>query len=100
MAQKQITQAQVTYLADLCKLDLSEQESLKLAELLTDTLHYINVLSELTLSNYSATSQVGGLVNVFKKPSTPATTLSAEQALAATACSESMMFVTTGVFDR
>ena len=76
-----LTAEEVEHVAKLASLKLKRGEVKRLQEQLSDTISYIEKLKKLDVQNVSPTSQVTGLVNVFRedrvKPS-----MSQEEALA------------------
>jgi aspartyl-tRNA(Asn)/glutamyl-tRNA(Gln) amidotransferase subunit C len=99
MAETIITKEQVKKVSKLVKLNLSEIELEQYAEKFTDTLKYINVLSELDTENVPETYQVTGLSDVFQT-SENTVTLPKEKAIANASKATRNLFVTEGVFDR
>lgn len=100
MAETKVTHKQIEKIAQLCNLDLSQEEISKLSNVLTDTLDYINVLEELDTSRVKETFQVTGLKNVFMKGNENKKTLSKKEVLSNAKEVINDLFVTKAVFDR
>ena len=76
------SEAEVSFLSSLVKINLSQEETKILAEGLSDSTSYLDLLNELDTSNVSATYQVTGLENVFQKENLSGSkTLSQEEVL-------------------
>lgn len=65
-----ITKKDIQNLANLSRITLSEEESDSFSKDLTDLLNYVGQLDEVDLEDVEPTSQVTGLINVFR-PDTP-----------------------------
>lgn len=100
MAETKITKEQVKKIVQLCNLNLSDEEINKFADVLTDTLDYINVIEELDTANTSETYQVTGLENVFMREGENKRTLSKKDALSNAKEVVRDLFTTEAVFDR
>ncbi len=100
MAETKITKEQVEKIAQLCNLNLSDEEINKFADVLTDTLDYINVIEELDTGSTSETYQVTGLENVFMSEGENKRTLSKKDALSNAKEVVRDLFTTEAVFDR
>lgn len=61
-----LTSEEVQHIADLSRLALSEDEVKKYQVELTSILNYIKVLDEINTDKVVLTSQVGGLIDVFR----------------------------------
>lgn len=57
----------VRHIAKLANLTLTDDEVIKFEKQLTETLQYIAQLQEVDTKNITATSQVTGLENIFRK---------------------------------
>ncbi len=88
----------VTHVAKLANLPLSNEESKKFQKQLSETVSYIDELREVDTKNIPPTSQVTGKINEFRedevKPS-----LSQEDALKNASKTKSGMFVSKIVWD-
>lgn len=62
-----LTKEQVEKIAQLARLQLTEEEMERYAGQLTDILTYVEVLKELDTTGVPETSQVTGLMNVTRK---------------------------------
>lgn len=65
-----ITKKDIQNLANLSRITLSEEQSDSFSKDLTDLLNYVGQLDEVDLEDIEPTSQVTGLINVFR-PDTP-----------------------------
>ncbi|MFA6982012.1 MAG: Asp-tRNA(Asn)/Glu-tRNA(Gln) amidotransferase subunit GatC [Patescibacteria group bacterium] len=90
----------IEHIATLCNLHLSEVESEKLSEVLTDTLNYINILDELDTKTVVETYQVTGLVNVYRDDTQTRNSLTKEEALSNAKEVVDNKFATKAVFNR
>ena len=63
--EKKVTKEQVKKIAELSKLNLSQEEVTKFSQVFTDILGYINVLNELNLEKIKPTFQVTGKNQCF-----------------------------------
>jgi len=61
------SEKEIQYLSSLVKLNLSEEEILKLSKSLSESTSYLDLLNELDTSKVEATYQVSKLQNVFQK---------------------------------
>uniref|UniRef100_A0A7C4TJQ2 Aspartyl/glutamyl-tRNA(Asn/Gln) amidotransferase subunit C n=1 Tax=candidate division WWE3 bacterium TaxID=2053526 RepID=A0A7C4TJQ2_UNCKA len=101
-----ITQETVKKIAQLCNLNLNEDETKVFAEMFTSTLVYMDLLNELDTKGVEETYQVNGLTNVFQVSQEPSRSfelhesLSVEKALSNAADRVDDYFATKGVFDR
>lgn len=100
MTEKIITKDQVKKIAQLSKLELTDAETEKYAELFTSTLEYMNILEELDTSGMEPTFQVTGSVNVFREIEKGSQTLSRDEALMNAKRPVNGLFGTEAVFDR
>lgn len=57
----------VKHVADLANLGLSNKELIKFRDQLSSILNFVNNLNQVDTTNVEPTSQVTGLVNVFRK---------------------------------
>lgn len=62
-----LTKEQVQKIAQLARLELTDEEMEKYAGQLTDILNYVDMLQELDTSSVRETSQVTGLSNVSRE---------------------------------
>ncbi|MEK9159178.1 MAG: Asp-tRNA(Asn)/Glu-tRNA(Gln) amidotransferase subunit GatC [Patescibacteria group bacterium] len=62
-----LTKEQVEKIAQLARLQLTEEEMERYAGQLTEILNYVDVLKELDTTGVPETSQVTGLTNVTRK---------------------------------
>jgi len=93
-----IDRKQAEHIAELVRLDISGEEE-KFAEILSDTLEYVEALDELEADGVKETYQVTGLTNVFQQEQVSAT-LTKEEALANAREEVDGLFATEGVFER
>jgi aspartyl/glutamyl-tRNA(Asn/Gln) amidotransferase C subunit len=98
MTKAVFTQEQILKVAKLVKLNLTKEQTEKLAGMFGETLDYIKILEELDTSTTAETYQVTGLTDVFAKDNK--NTLSQEEALSNAPKKSKGHFVTDGVFDR
>jgi len=63
----QLNQKQIQHIANLARLELTEEELKKYSNQLSDILSYINQLKEVDTANIEPTAQVTGLENVFRE---------------------------------
>jgi len=61
-----ITREEIEHIAQLSRLDLSEEEKNKFGGQLDSILEYINQLNEVDTSKIEPTAQVSGLVDVWR----------------------------------
>lgn len=61
-----ITREEIEHIAQLSRLDLSEEEKDKFGPQLDAILEYINQLNEVDTSKIESTAQVSGLVDVWR----------------------------------
>lgn len=90
----------VKKIAQLCKLDLSEEDLERYAHLFSDTLENIDTLNELNTNNVTGTYQVIGLTNVFMQNGENTRTLSQKDALVNGKEIIRNLFATGAVFER
>lgn len=95
-----MSSAQIQKLGKLCKLTLTDTEISQLAQMLTSTLDYINVLDELALVDTPETFQVTGLKNIYQKEDDAPNTLSKKEALQNASEIVKGLFATKAVFNR
>ncbi|MFH1677610.1 MAG: Asp-tRNA(Asn)/Glu-tRNA(Gln) amidotransferase subunit GatC [Patescibacteria group bacterium] len=62
-----LNQKQIQHIANLARLELTEEELKKYSNQLSDILSYINQLKEVDTANIEPTAQVTGLENVFRE---------------------------------
>ena len=62
-----ISKEEIHHIAELSRLDLSEEEIEKYREQLGEILDYIKVLREVKTDNIELTAQVNGLIDVFRE---------------------------------
>lgn len=62
-----LSKAEILKIAKLSRLELTDEEVGKFGGQLSDVLNYVQKLSELNTESVEETSQVTGLVNVFRK---------------------------------
>lgn len=98
MSEKYISKEEVKKIADLANLDISGETD-KLANLLSDTIGYIQTLKELDTSNVEETFQVTGLIGVFQDDS-DSDSLTKEEALSNSSNNYNGLFSTKPVFKR
>ncbi len=99
MTSKTVTKEQVKKIAELSKLELTNEETEKFAEMFSETLQVIDVLEELDTSSVPETYQVTGLTNVFQAKENKAT-LTKEQVLKNAKEVIRDLIATDAVFDR
>lgn len=95
---KVVTIEDVKKVAELCVLELNDQELEHFSKIFTDTLEYIEVLDELKLEDTPETYQVNGLKNVYQGDNNA--TLSQKAALSNASNVKNSLFCTSAVFDR
>ncbi|KKQ78627.1 MAG: Aspartyl/glutamyl-tRNA(Asn/Gln) amidotransferase subunit C [Parcubacteria group bacterium GW2011_GWC2_38_7] len=61
-----LDKAQIEHLANLAKLDISEEEKAKYAEQLSSILEYMDKLNEIDTTNVEPLSQVSGAIDVLR----------------------------------
>ncbi len=88
------------HVAQLCALNLSQEELAKLTEMFSGTLDYVALLDKLDTSGVSETSQVTGLKNVFQTIDIGRLTLEQGAALKNADKVRDKKFVTKAVFNR
>ena len=98
MSDKYISKEEVKKIADLANLDVSGEAD-KLASLLSDTISYIQTLTELDTTNVEETFQVTGLTSVFQDDSEP-DSLTKEEALSNAKDAYKGLFSTKPVFKK
>jgi len=64
---KKISIKEVEHIADLARIELSQDEKKEFADQLSDVLGYIEQLKEVNTENVEPISQVTGLVNVTRE---------------------------------
>ena len=99
MTSKTVTKEHVKKIAELSKLELTNEETEKFAEMFSETLQVIDVLEELDTSSVPETYQVTGLTNVFQAKENKAT-LTKEQVLKNAKEVIRDLIATDAVFDR
>ncbi len=62
---------EIDYIAKLARLGLSDSEKKKYSKELSQILDYMNKLNEVDTKDVEPTSQVTGLINVFRKDENP-----------------------------
>ncbi|OGL73924.1 hypothetical protein A3D72_00405 [Candidatus Uhrbacteria bacterium RIFCSPHIGHO2_02_FULL_57_19] len=62
-----ITEQQIEHLADLARIELTDVEKVKFGSQLSAILGYVNKLNQLDTEGVPATSQVTGLLNVWRE---------------------------------
>ncbi len=62
-----LSKSKVLHIANLARIELTENEITRLQSLLSETLEYIDILNELDLINIEPTSQVTGLENIWRE---------------------------------
>lgn len=99
MAEK-LTLEQVRKVAKLANLPLTPEEEARFAEQLSSILDLVSQLQKVDTKNVVPTSQVTGLVNVFRPDELePARTFSQEQALANAKRKKDGFFVVPAIFE-
>lgn len=63
----QLNQKQIQHIANLARLELTEEELKKYSNQLSDILSYINQLKEADTTNVEPTAQVTGMENIFRE---------------------------------
>jgi len=97
---KKILSTEVAHIAQLTKLNLSENEHEKLSQMLSETLEYVAVLDELDTTSVNETFQVTGLKNVYREPNFPVNGLTQEEALQNAPITKDSKIGTKAVFGR
>lgn len=91
----------VKHAAKLAKLELTPQEEKKLAPQLVDILNYVSQLQEVPTGDVEPTSQVTGLVNVFREDEIEISrTLTQEQALSNAPASHNGFVKVKAIFEE
>ncbi|MBU1684010.1 Asp-tRNA(Asn)/Glu-tRNA(Gln) amidotransferase subunit GatC [Patescibacteria group bacterium] len=62
-----LNQKQIQHIANLARLELTEEELKKYSNQLSDILSYINQLKEADTTNVEPTAQVTGMENIFRE---------------------------------
>ena len=62
-----LSESEVLHISKLCRIKLTKNEITRLQSLLSETLEYIDILTELCLKNIEPTSQITGLENVWRE---------------------------------
>ncbi len=92
-----LTQEETKHIAKLANLSLSDEELEKFSGQLSETINYVEKLSELNTENVLPTSQTTGLKNIFRKDEVRPS-LTQEEALSGTKNKHKGYFVTKSVF--
>ncbi len=100
MSNNEVTKDDVKRVAELSGFELSNEEIARFSEMFTDTLAYMDTLSELDTSDVRETYQVTGLTNVFQEETDKSTTLSQADSLRNANETKDNLFVTEAVFER
>lgn len=87
----------VSHVAKLANLALSEDEKVKFEKQLSDTLTYVEKLKEVETTDIEETSQVTGLENVTREDQATDCTLSQEEALLGTKSTQNGFFKVKGI---
>jgi aspartyl-tRNA(Asn)/glutamyl-tRNA(Gln) amidotransferase subunit C len=95
-----ITKDTIEHVADLCSLEISDEEARRLTTTFSDTLDYVDVLNELDTSKVRETFQVTGLKNVYQGKETQEVGLTQDEALLNAPEKKQRKFSTKAVFDR
>ena len=66
MNPKTLSKEETKHIAELVQLPLSDEELKKIAPELSEAVEYVEVLNELDVTQTPPTSQVTGLINVFR----------------------------------
>jgi aspartyl-tRNA(Asn)/glutamyl-tRNA(Gln) amidotransferase subunit C len=61
-----ISEEEVKHIADLARIELSEEESARFAREISDVLGYVDQLKEVDTENVEPISQITGKVNTFR----------------------------------
>ncbi len=64
---KKISLKEVEHIAELARIELTEEEKKKFSDELSDVLSYVEQLQEVDTKNVKPVSQVTGLVNVVRE---------------------------------
>ncbi len=67
MSKQKISKEQVSHIADLARIELTNKEKEKYADELSAVLGFVEQLSEVNTDNIISTSQVTGLVNIARE---------------------------------
>lgn len=89
----------VSHVAKLANLPLSEEEKKKFAKQLEETLSYIESLNEVDTENVEPTSQVTGLENVLREDE-PTPSLSQKEVLKNTKTTHNGFFKVKAILDE
>lgn len=89
----------VTHIAKLANLSLTEEEKKKLSKQLDETLAYVDQLDQVNTDNVQPTSQVTGLENVTRED-VAAKSLTQAQALSNTKNEHKGFFKVKGILDN
>ncbi len=95
-----ITKDQVQHIAKLVKLNLPAKELEKYALLFSDTLDYIQMLTEIDTAQVAPTYQVTGLSAIFMQDDESRNMLTQEEALSNAAKIVDGKIATEAVFER
>ena len=100
MTTKKLTREEVLHIANLCNLNLTEEEIEKLSSQLSETVDFIEILNEIDTDNVEETFQVTGITNIFQKEDEDSTTLSQEESLKNASEEIKNLFATKAIFER
>ncbi|MBI2421055.1 MAG: Asp-tRNA(Asn)/Glu-tRNA(Gln) amidotransferase subunit GatC [Candidatus Levybacteria bacterium] len=89
----------ISHVAKLANLPLSEKEKTKFGKQLEETLNYIENLNEVDTSNVRTVDNITGLQNIFRDDTT-SPSLSQDEALSNTKSKHNGMFKVKGILDN
>ncbi|MBI2032801.1 MAG: Asp-tRNA(Asn)/Glu-tRNA(Gln) amidotransferase subunit GatC [Candidatus Levybacteria bacterium] len=89
----------ISHVAKLANLPLSEKEKTKFGKQLEETLEYIENLNEVDTSNIEPADNITGLQNISRKD-TSSPSLSQDEALSNTKSKHNGMFKVKGILDN
>lgn len=87
----------VSHVAKLANLTLSDEEKVKFEKQLSETLSYVEKLKEVDTAGIEETSQVTGLENITREDETTDCTLSQEETLSGTKSTQNGFFKVKGI---
>jgi len=95
-----LTRDEVSHVARLAKLDLSEAEINKFLPQLTKVVDFVSQLNEVDTKQVEPTSQTTGLENVFRSDKLQGETLTQDETLSGTELTQKGYFVVKQVINK
>ena len=95
-----LTRDEVSHVARLAKLDLSEAEINKFLPQLTKVVDFVSQLNEVDTKQVEPTSQTTGLENVFRPDKLQGETLTQDETLSGTELTQKGYFVVKQVINK